>query len=162
MAEGGLVVGALQTTYPNVASPVPTGLGTIYGRGGLVSDIAPETQLAVYGTLSETALGSSAFTQTFAGPPAIVVNVPGQTGFFTTAKVTAAITTQLAPSVDLTAEASGGMVASHSGMTATIPGLGTVKAAQNSVFVDYGLRLGWTPRAEQRLRRLRSAPRMDA
>lgn len=142
MAEGGLVVGALQVDYPNVGPNVPTGLGTVYGKGGFVSDIAPETKLAVYGTLAETGLGSSAFTQTF---PAFSVNVPAQTGFFTTAKVTAAITTELAPTVDLTAEASAGMVYSHSGMTATIPTLGTIKAAQHSAFVDYGLRLGWAP-----------------
>lgn len=142
LAEGGLVVGALQVDYPNVGPNVPTGLGTIYGKGGFISDLTPETKLAIYGTLAETGLGSSAFTQTF---PAFTVNVPAQTGFFTTTKATAAITAELAPTVDLTAEASVGMVFSHSGMTATIPTLGTVNAAQNSAFVDYGVRLGWEP-----------------
>ncbi len=142
MAEGGLVAGALDVDYPNVASNVPTGLGTIYGKAGLVSDVDQSTQVAFYATLAETGLNSSAFTQTF---PAFTVNVPAQTGFFTTAKATAAITTELMPTVDLTAEASAGMVFSHGGMQATIPGLGTVSGSQNSAFVDYGLRLGWEP-----------------
>lgn len=142
MAEGGLVLGGLQTTYPNTTGPVGTGLGTIFVKGGVVTDISPETQFAVYGTLAETGLSSDAFTQDFT---VFTVDVPAQTGFFTTAKATAAVTTQLAPQIDLTAEVSAGMVMSHSGMTATIPGIGTVSGAQNSGFVDYGLRLGWEP-----------------
>lgn len=148
MAEGGLVLGGLQTTYPNTTGPVATGLGTVFAKGGVVTDITPETQLAVYGTLAETALASDAFTQDFT---VFTVDVPAQTGFFTTAKATAAVTTQLAPQVDLTAEVSAGLVMSHNGMTATIPGLGTVSGAQNSGFVDYGLRLGWQPDPAVRL-----------
>jgi hypothetical protein len=148
MAEGGLVAGGLQTTYPNTAGPVPTALGTIFARGGVVQDLAPATQVAVYGTLAETGLGSAAFTQTF---PGFSVNVPAQTGFFTTAKATVAVTNELAADVDLTAEVSAGMVFSHSGMTATIPGIGTVSGKQNSGFVDYGLRLGWEPAPSTKL-----------
>ncbi len=142
LAEGGLVVGALDVDYPNVATNVATGLGTIYGKAGFVSDIDQSSQFALYATLAETGLNSDAFTQTF---PGFTVNTPAQTGFFTTAKATAALTTELAPTVDLTAEASAGMVFSHSGMQATIPGLGTVSGSQNSAFVDYGVRLGWQP-----------------
>lgn len=148
MAEGGFVVGALGTAYPNTAAEVPTGLGTIYVKGGVVSDLAPATQLAFYGTLAETGLASDAFTQTFTG---FTVDVPAQTGLFTTVKGTAALTTELAPTVDLTAEVSAGMVMSHSGMNATIPGIGSVSAKQDSGFVDYGVRLGWAPQPAVRL-----------
>lgn len=148
MAEGGLVLGGLQTKYPNSAASVATGLATLYGKGGIITDLTPTTQLAAYGTLSETALSSGAFTQNFTG---FTVNTPGQTGFFTTAKATVAITTELAPDVDLTAEASAGMVFSHSGITATIPGIGQVSGAQSSGFIDYGLRLGWEPQQTVRL-----------
>lgn len=142
IAEGGIIAGALQTTFPNVASAVPTGLGTFYAKGGLLTDLAPNSRLAVTGTLAETALGMTGFTQTF---PAFSVNVPAQTGFFTTVKGNVSLTTDLAPTIDLTAEAGAGYIISHNGITATIPGLGTVSGSQNTAFVDYGLRLGWEP-----------------
>ncbi len=141
-AEGGLVLGGFQTTHPNTASAVPTGLGSIYAKGGVTYDVASAARVSVFGTLAESALSTAAFTQTFTG---FTVNVPQQTGFFTTAKVTAAATMDITPEIDLTAEASAGTVISHSGITATIPGLGTVSGAQDSSFMEYGLRLGWKP-----------------
>jgi hypothetical protein len=147
-AEGGLVLGGFQTTHVNVAAAVPTGLASVYAKGGAIFDLAPEARVSLFGTITETALSTAGFTQTF---PAFSVNVPAQVGYFTTAKATTAITYDITPDVDLTAEASVGTVISHTGITATIPGLGTVSASQNNSFMQYGARIGWKPTDALRL-----------
>jgi hypothetical protein len=147
-AEGGLVLGGFQTTHSNTASPVATGLGSLYAKGGALFDLTPEAHLSLSGTIMESALSTAAFTQSF---PGFTANIAAQTGLFTTAKATTALTYDVTPEVDLTAEASIGTVISHSGITATIPGLGTVSASQNNSFVAYGARAGWKPTDTLRL-----------
>jgi hypothetical protein len=146
--EGGLVLGAFQTTHPNTAAAVPTGLGSVFAKAGLMHDLNEQTHASVFATLAGSALRTGAFTQTF---PAFSVNVPAQTGYFTTAKITTAATIDITSEVDLTAEASAGTVISHTGITATIPGLGTVSGTQNNTFMAYGVRLGWEPTEMVRL-----------
>jgi hypothetical protein len=146
--EGGLVLGGFQTTHPNAAAAVPTGLGSVFAKGGVIHDLNEQTRVSLFGTLAGSTLTTGAFTQTF---PAFSVNVPAQTGYFTMAKITTAATIDITSEVDLTAEASAGTVMSHTGITATIPGIGTVSGTQNNTFMAYGVRLGWEPTEMVRL-----------
>jgi hypothetical protein len=153
--EAGLTGGGLSATFTRQydqgtddaaigSGTTSAGLGSIYGRGGVLIDLDEANQVAVSGTLQESVLGLGGYDETFANSNIFAASLPGQSARFTTVKATASWTTQLTDALDLTATGSLGATIAHDPVSADVAFAGNLEGAgQGTVFGEYGVRLGW-------------------
>ncbi len=157
--EGGVELGGLNMTFTRhydngtVADYEATGtgmglLGAGYVRAGLVVEPDDNNEIVFSASAKQSILGLTSFVEDDpeGNPNLFSADYSGQASTLTTLKAGVDWTTALAADVDLTASGAIG-AAFGSGASAAIFGIpGTVSGGpQSTMFVEYGLRLGWTP-----------------
>lgn len=137
-------------TYANGAGTA-TGVGStsghsysVFGRGGIVSTFSENDQLVLAAEIGERWLSTDAYAESTIGNPFPAV-VESGADRQTVAKLSAALTHNFTPKLDVTLRAAvGDVVEGTSGLRVTVAGFGTAQSAiDRKPWLEGGLRLGW-------------------
>lgn len=156
-AEGGLSASRMRLGFSRGYDAGPGGIvnvtgrtdgayAGIYARGGVLFDLNPDNQVSVAATLSHGQLRTDAYDEGLSADNLFSARFGDETSRFQTAKIGAAWTGAITPSVDLTLNGAVGKMFGSGDLDADVSFVGDVSVeARDDSFVEYGARVGFKP-----------------